>query len=201
MLKLYFTRNEIFKKFNILLYNIDKVYFSSEFESDSELQLQVEQNSKIIFELSVKRHNDKLYRDIKGENNLDLKLKLALNKFLEVVEVNFNIIMRLSKLTNIDLSFCKNEIDYNSGSKSRVRVFKRLYVDVNVSCNNNCLLFLDSEYDTSYSYFTLLDINSGKIIESSILDTYVLKIYEEYKKDLIKLLNLQNELKGEIEWN
>ena len=114
MIKLYFTKNEIFTKFNILLYNIDKIFFKSDY--DSQLILQIDHNNKILCELCITNINGKLHRDITGEHNIDLPLKLALNKFLAIIERNFTKMINLTKLTNVNLKFLQSEPDYESGS-------------------------------------------------------------------------------------
>ena len=99
------------------------------------------------------------------------------------------------------MKFLQSEPDYESGSKSRIKISKRIFVDINTQCECDCLIFLDSETDTSYSYYTKVNILSSQIIESSILDDEVLKLCSEYNSDLTKLLQFQADIKGEIPWN
>lgn len=190
---LYFTNEEIFNKFNILLYNIDKVLFK--LESDSEIFVSVERDLKSIYKFKIKRYQNKIYREIFGEYSDDMKLKIAINKFLDLLETKFDKIIELLKLTNFNIDFKINNVNYRIGSKLRIKVSSNLYVDINTECANNCLLFLDSSHDSDYGYFTLINVFTRKIIHKSILDCSVLELFDENEAKFQELSIKQNDLK------
>jgi len=123
------------------------------------------------------------------------------SKFLELLENKFDQIMNLTKVLNFEVNFNNDEPDYCSGSKARIKVTKQLYIDLNTACDENCLLFLDSEFDIDYGYYTILDIDTGKIKHSSILDVNVMNAFDKNSQQFKKLSIKQNELKQSMTWN
>lgn len=197
---LYFTHEEIFNKFNISLYNIDKVSFK--LESDSEFWVSIEKDLKSVYRFKIKKYQDRVYREIFGEYTDDMKLKMTANKFLDILETRFDKIQEILKLVNFNIDFEVDIIDYRVGSKLRLQVSRHLYVDINTECPENCLLFLDSHYGSDYGYYTLVNVFTGKIINNSILDNSVLESFNKNKTKFQELSVRQNNLKLAMQlWN
>jgi hypothetical protein len=198
MNKFYLTRTEIYGKFGILICNIDKIIFV--LTKKNEIIINVMQNDNVIFNISFKKHNGKLYREVITEVE-DIKIKLPLSKFIDVIEDKFdNFIGILNFISLKSPEFEIDTINYEAGSKSRIKISKNIYVDINTEVEENCLLFLDSEKDLDYGYYTIFNLKSNEITKSSILDSEIVKLVNKYRNQLMELSMKQNKIKELMTW-
>lgn len=195
----YLTQSEIHKKFDILIPSINKVYF--EYISESAFLLEIKTLREILFRYEIRKINEKIHRESLDQFESNIILKQAVRKFLEVAEINFEKIIEILLITNINFKKpTSSPNDFKLGSKSRIKLRNNLYIDLNSECEDDCLIFIDSENDLEYDYYTLLNMKTKEIIVSSLLDFEVLKIFKKYEPFLQEVSMRQNKLKRVIQW-